>query len=242
VAESVDARVSEARESNLVEVQIFSSAPFLFDHKNNPRMNEEFLQAVDAHREEFGVEIGTDALASIARYYEFLLSRNDLVHLVAPCSPSEFAVRHVLESLFISGLVSKRACVADVGSGGGLPGIPLAIQRKDIRVFLIESKVRKSDFLVEAAAECGIADRVTVINKQFEEAGVPMNCVVTARALDKFSSKLPKLLKWSGKRKIVLFGGPGLEAALVSGKQRFKKTLIPMSEQRYVFEMPSGRG
>jgi 16S rRNA (guanine527-N7)-methyltransferase len=200
-------------------------------------MKEEFLQAVTANQERFGVSVGPTELEKFAAYYEFLLSRNEILHLVGPCSPSEFAVRHILESLFISDLLPKGGTVADVGSGGGLPGIPLAIVRSDLRAVLIESKARKATFLEEAAVVCGISDRVTVVNKQFQEANLPSDALVAVRALDKFSVRMVRLSKWAGKRKMILFGGPGLEEALVSGGRRFKRSLIPMSEQRYVFEI-----
>ncbi len=198
-------------------------------------MKEEFLKAVEAHREEFGVSFGGEALEVLGNYYEFLISRNDVLHLVAPCSPEEFAVRHILESLFISNLIPNGVPVADVGSGGGLPGIPLAIARDDIRVILIESKAKKASFLDDAIKECGVDSRVKVINRQFDESRLPANCVVIARALDKFPVRLPRLVKWAGKRMMILFGGPGLEDALAANRTRFKKVLIPRSEQRFVF-------
>ena len=200
-------------------------------------MSDELKAALLEHQAAFGVELSEDALGRFDSYYDFLISRNDLLHLVAPCSAEEFAVRHILESVFIAKILPAKAKVADVGSGGGLPGIPLAIFRKDVEVILIESKAKKAEFLEAASGECGIGRRVRVVNKQFAETALPPKCVVTSRALDKFSDALPRLVKWAGNRKLILFGGPSLEEALRTGKARFKRTLIPMSEQRFVFEL-----
>lgn len=200
-------------------------------------MTDQLRAALLEHQAAFGVELPVEALGRFATYYEFLVSRNDLLHLVGPCSAEEFAVRHILESVFIAGSLPKGAKVVDVGSGGGLPGIPLAIFRKDLEVILIESKAKKAEFLQQAADECGIGRRVRVVNKQFAEAEIPPKCVVTARALDKFPKIVPKLVKWASGRKMILFGGPSLEEALAANGIRNERTLIPMSEQRFVFEI-----
>lgn len=198
---------------------------------------EEFLKSLEENQAAFGVHISPDTAAALAKYFLFLESKNDVLHLVAPCSAEEFAVRHILESIFAAARIPKGATLADVGTGGGLPGIPLAIYRGDLRVVLIESKQKKARFLEETLNECGLEKRVRVENRQFEEAPIPAKAIVTARALDKFPSKLPRLAKWAGTRKLLLFGGPGLEEALTSTRIRFRRSLIPMSERRFLFEV-----
>lgn len=200
-------------------------------------MTQEFLSAIDANKQEFGVEISPRTSEGLSAYYSFLIPRNELLHLVGPCSPEEFAIRHVLESLYVASRLPKAATIVDVGSGGGLPGIPLAIHREDLNVILIESKEKKAEFLKEAVDNLAIGERVKVVNKQFAEALVPKHSIVTARALDKFPKILPKLVKWAGGKKMILFGGPALEEALAANGIAFEKTLIPMSEQRFVFEI-----
>lgn len=200
-------------------------------------MTEQLHGALLEHQAAFGVELSEDALGRFATYYDFLISRNDLLHLVAPCSAEEFAIRHILESVFIAKIIQSKGKVADVGSGGGLPGIPLAIFRKDLELILIESKAKKAEFLRQAADECGIGRRIRVVNKQFAEATLPPKYVVTSRALDKFPKVVLKLIGWAKGRRMILFGGPSLEEALRAAKVRFKKTLIPMSEQRFVFQV-----
>lgn len=200
-------------------------------------MSDELQAALLEHQAAFGVELTEETLAAFDAYHEILLSRNELLHLVAPCSAEEFAVRHLLESLFVANLIPEGSKVTDVGSGGGLPGIPLAIFRKDLCLNLIESKAKKAEFLQKAAEECGIADRIRVINSQFSEAAAPKEGIVTARALDRFPRVFPKLVKWAEGRRLILFGGPSLEEALSANGIRYERTLIPMSEQRFVFEI-----
>ena len=204
-------------------------------------MKTEFLNAISAHSGEFGLEITDEKAERLGDYYAFLLGQNPVLHLVAPCEPEEFAVRHILESLYVSALIPKSATVADAGSGGGLPGVPLAIGREDLKVILIESKEKKAAFLKEVVERCGISDRVRVIGRQFSETTLPKGTLITARALDKFTKILPKLLKWASGRRMILFGGPSLEEALVDADVKFQKKLIPTSEQRFVFEVRPNR-
>ncbi|MEO8650256.1 MAG: hypothetical protein ABI539_13905, partial [Acidobacteriota bacterium] len=77
--------------------------------------------------------------------------------------------------------------------------------------------------------------RTRVVNRQFEEVTEKNFEFVTCRALDKFADKLPRLLKWSGKRGLLLFGGPNLEASIRKAKRPFTRNLTPLSEQRYLF-------
>ncbi len=89
-------------------------------------------------------------LAQLGEYYSLLTRWNDRLHLVAPCSPEEFATRHVLESLLLLKHLPHEAKIADIGSGGGLPIIPCLIARADLEVTMIESSQKKAVFLREA--------------------------------------------------------------------------------------------
>jgi hypothetical protein len=98
-------------------------------------------------------------------------------------------------------------------------------------------------FLLDAADELGLTARATVINRQFAEVPPGDWQFVTARALDKFSERLPRLIKWAGARPMLLFGGENLRAALTQERQQFSSHLMPLSEQRYLFVTePANRG
>lgn len=99
--------------------------------------------------------------------------------------------RHVLNSVAGAELFPERASVVDVGSGAGLPGIPLAVLRPDLRVTLLESLLRRVSFLELAVEELGLADRVRVVRGRAEEHRESYD-VVTCRAV----APLPRLLDW----------------------------------------------
>ncbi|MGB7069600.1 MAG: RsmG family class I SAM-dependent methyltransferase [Pyrinomonadaceae bacterium] len=198
-------------------------------------MRTEFIKTLEDHGEEFGVDLPADTIGRLAELYETILEHNPILHLVGPCSPEEFAVRHILESLTLLDYLPQNARFADIGAGAGLPSIPCLIVRRDLKAILIESKEKKASFLAAAVKELNIDERVSVVNRQFEEADAVGVGYVTCRALDKFTSKLPKLLKWAGQRRLMLFGGENLAEALEKQGIRFQRRLMPRSEQRYLF-------
>jgi len=164
-----------------------------------------------------------------------VIEHNPLLHLVGPCSPEEFAIRHILESLTLLEYLPEGAKFADVGAGAGLPSIPCLLVREDLYSVLIESKEKKTMFLEKTMKNLGLNGKAEIVNCQFEEAD-PSNCrFVTCRALDKFTQKLPKLIKWSGKRRSLLFGGPTLGETLRRCDVPFSAELMPMSRQRFLY-------
>lgn len=198
-------------------------------------VREEFSQAIKTHQTMFGLELSQGAFNRLADYYDLIREHNELLHLVAPCSPEEFAIRHILESLTLLEHLPQNTNFADVGTGAGLPSIPCLLVRQDLSAVLIESKQKKTAFLQMALEKLGLSKRAKVENHQFEETN-PANCeYITVRALDKFTEKLPRLLKWSQQRRLLLFGGKNLRTALQKQKAQFRETLIPMSLQRYLF-------
>ena len=73
------------------------------------------------------------------------------------------------------------------------------------------------------------------VNRQFAELQRPNVSHVTCRALDRFTQHLPRLVKWSGNKTKLFFGGPTLRDALKLQTLTFEERLMPMSEQRYLF-------
>ena len=201
-------------------------------------MNEIERQFTNVLRENeaiFGVSLSEKNLTELALYYSLVRKHNPILHLVAPCAPEEFAVRHVLESLAMLEFLPETSAFADVGAGAGLPSIPCLIVREDLRGVLIESKEKKTNFLRGVIAECGLENRVEILNRQFEELPKPLVSYVACRALDKFTVKLPKLLKWCGKSDLLFFGGNNLRGELEKHGLKFAEKLMPLSEQRYLF-------
>src|SRR5690349_5248733 len=141
---------------------------------------QRFEQALLANMGAFGVELSAEAVARLGTYYSLLTRWNERLHLVAPCSPEEFATRHVLESLILLQHLPQEAKIADIGSGGGLPIIPCLIARPDLAATLIESSQKKTVFLREALAAVG--RKTTIIARRFEEIEAPDVQFVSCRA------------------------------------------------------------
>ncbi|HKO45025.1 MAG TPA: 16S rRNA (guanine(527)-N(7))-methyltransferase RsmG [Pyrinomonadaceae bacterium] len=193
----------------------------------------EFTDALQASAADYGVRLDQESLDGLCAYYEILNSWNARLHLVAPTSPAEFATRHVLESLTILQDLDDNALVADVGSGGGLPIVPVLIVRQDIRATLVESSRKKAVFLREALKETKIAGRGTVINDRFENVPAPAAGYVTCRAIERFEELIPKLVEWAPPAtRLLLFGGEGLKKSLESAGLVTESRLLPNSERR----------
>ena len=198
-------------------------------------MQKEFVEAIKKHQSAFELNLPEEKILELAVYYELIQSHNEFLHLVAPSSPEEFAIRHILESLYAAKFLPENAKFADVGTGAGLPSIPCLIFRDDLQGVLIESKLKKAKFLEEVLTKCQLETRAEIINRQFEEIAKPDVSYVLCRALDKFTQKLPKLLKWSQGCGLLFFGGNALREEFGKIGVKFEENLLPMSEQRYLF-------
>lgn len=106
---------------------------------------------------------------SISRYVDILAGRGIEWGLLGPREGDRLWGRHVLNSIAAAEFLPGNASVVDVGSGAGLPGIPLAIYRPDLRMTLLESLLRRSKLLQLAVDELDVADRVQVVRGRAEE-------------------------------------------------------------------------
>lgn len=125
------------------------------------------------------------------KYAELLARDGDLLGLIGPRELPKIWSRHILNSAVVSDLVNPGERVADVGSGGGLPGIPMAIRAPEAKFTLIEPMERRAKWLAEVVVPTLRLANVEVLRCRAEEAPVDAFEVVTARAV----SALPKLLK-----------------------------------------------
>src|SRR5580765_1866759 len=154
---------------------------------------EQFSTAIRTHAADFELELSDEHVELVADYYGLVRKWNEL-HLVAPCTPQEFAVRHVLESLTLIKHLPAGAHVIDIGSGGGLPIVPCLLVRPDLHATLVESSKRKAVFLREALRLVQPDGRARVITARFEDIDLPPADFLTCRALDRFSELLPRLI------------------------------------------------
>jgi len=199
---------------------------------------EKFKNELRSSMHDYAVDISEQTVTDLASYYSVLMRWNVRLHLVAPCSPEEFAQRHVLESLILLRFLQTNAGIVDVGSGAGLPIIPCLIARSDLRATLIESSPKKSVFLREVLNQIHDGKGATIIAKPFEEVQPPRVDFVTCRALDEFINKLSVLVSWvPGSSTLLLFGGEAMRKKLEELELHFTEYLIPRSEKRFLFKV-----
>lgn len=133
-------------------------------------------------------------MATAERYVALLAGPGVTRGLIGPRETSRLWERHVLNSAVLAELAPEGARVLDVGSGAGLPGIPLALARPDLAVTLLESMARRVAWLEEVIADLGLPVRVH--RGRVEDAVVRSALgewdVVTARAV----APLGRLASW----------------------------------------------
>lgn len=197
---------------------------------------DEFANALRTRAARYKVDLKESAAARLRVYYEHVISWNARLHLVAPCSPTEFATRHVLESLLALPHLSEGARVADVGSGAGLPIIPCLILRPDIYATLVEASPKKAVFLREALRRVDAHSRSRVIAERFENLPGPGVDFITCRALDRFTEMFEKLIGWSPPDStLLLFGSPALGGQIERMNLSYTAVRVPESERRFLF-------
>lgn len=139
-----------------------------------------------------------DLLASdgleLARRYVAHLATTGVTHgLIGPRELPRLWTRHVINCAVLGEMVTAGATVVDVGSGAGLPGIPLAIARPDLDVTLLEPLERRCRWLTAVVDDLGLAPRVHVVRGRAQEVvGSLTGNVVVSRAI----APLPRLLDW----------------------------------------------
>jgi len=156
--------------------------------------------AINKALREFKIEGTTEQIASIQRYMSLLLVWNEKINITAIRDPLEMLYRHFCESMYAAvALPLQRGRLADVGSGGGFPGLALKIIRPELQVSLIESNVKKATFLAEAVRELALADARVLVSR-YEELGEEITPVdfVCSRALGEFD----KFLNWAGSERV----------------------------------------
>ncbi|TVQ63189.1 MAG: 16S rRNA (guanine(527)-N(7))-methyltransferase RsmG [Phycisphaerales bacterium] len=121
-----------------------------------------------------GIEFEPGDVERLGLYLAALLKANESANMTAIREPEEAWTKHILDALTLLPVLSELpegGTVADVGSGGGVPAIPLAIVSPHLRFHLFESTGKKAAFLAQAAAHAGCAN-VTVHNLRAEAAGL----------------------------------------------------------------------
>ena len=156
-------------------------------------------------QEVFGEHIG-----QARQYFDLLVRDGDLLGLIGPREMPKLWSRHILNSAVVADLVEDGQVVADVGSGAGFPGIPMAILRPKVKFVLIEPMERRANWLADVVVPTLGLENVKVLRGRAEEAPLRNYDVTTARAV----SALPKLL-----RMLVPLTAPGGQVLAMKGSK-----------------------
>jgi 16S rRNA (guanine527-N7)-methyltransferase len=136
----------------------------------------------------FGLSLDKPTLLGLSRYLAELDLWRRRTNLTGPMAPEEL-VAHALESAYGGRLISDGARLLDIGSGAGLPGIPLAIVRPDLTVTLLEPRGKRAAFLRHTLRAVPVVN-AGVLEEHVEKLFRPLYDVATIRAL----SNLKKIL------------------------------------------------
>ncbi len=141
--------------------------------------------------EALGLALSADQRGQLLRYLALLERWNKTYNLTAVDKPGEMLARHLLDSLSVNPFL-QGSLVMDSGTGGGLPGVPLAIARPEFEFRLVDSNGKKVRFLRQVRRELGLVN-IEPIHARLEEMAVePVPASITARAL----APLARLVEW----------------------------------------------
>ncbi|HVU71455.1 MAG TPA: 16S rRNA (guanine(527)-N(7))-methyltransferase RsmG [Mycobacteriales bacterium] len=172
------------------------------------------------------------ARLDLAGRYADLLSTDGIARgLLGPREADVVWERHLLNCAVVGELIPVGASVLDVGSGAGLPGLPLALARPDLRVTLLEPLERRVRFLGEVVDALALSDQVTVARGRAEERPVPPADVVTARAV----APLPRLAGWTAP--LVATGGAVLALRGARAAEELREAATELARAKLVADV-----
>jgi 16S rRNA (guanine527-N7)-methyltransferase len=206
-----------------------------------PQINPATPSSDTIHRAlaEFQLVASELQVSQIQQYIRTLVAWNDKVNLTAIREPLDILYRHFCESMYGVRMISfQNSRLADIGSGGGFPGIPIKILRPDLDVFLVESNVKKATFLAEVVRDLQLTNTRVLVSRYEElaEEVAPLD-VVCSRAVGEFEP----LLSWArsehvGTKEVVLWvGGRDVESVqrMVGWNWR-EPVQVPQSLRRFI--------
>ena len=150
--------------------------------------------SLSAGVQEMGLALSEAQIDQMLAYLALLSKWNAVYNLTAIRDPQEMVKQHLLDSLSAAPAFTEARNVLDVGAGGGLPGMMLAIAYPQTRISMIDTVSKKTAFLSQAKAELGLSN-VTVFTGRVEQLEVTEKFdVITSRAF----SELCNFISWSG--------------------------------------------
>ena len=198
------------------------------------RPPEFFAAEIERQIPAFGLSLDRSRVALLARYLSELDLWRRRTNLTGPLS-SEELVSHALESVLGEKLIPHGTRLLDIGSGAGLPGIPLAIARPDLAVTLLEPRGKRAAFLRHAARTVPIGN-VEVVEGRVQGLKEPVYDVAIARAVGNLAEHIggAPFLVQGGALLVWTTGPPALEAPLARLFSLENVLPVPGSRRRVV--------
>jgi 16S rRNA (guanine527-N7)-methyltransferase len=180
--------------------------------------------------------------ADLGRFCALLRDANERLNLTGITSARGMALLHVIDALTVLPMLRDVHSVADLGSGGGVPGVPLALARPDLRVVLLESRGKKADALRGIVDELGLSRRVIVLSERGEAwLKLHKTDAVVARAVGRAPQVLELLSPVRrGFGRLVLMKGPTVDAELAELNPRYLGALGFGLPRRVDATLPDG--
>lgn len=194
---------------------------------------------------------GIPAADKLIRYMDLLLDWNEKINVTGAKNPAELALKHIADVFGAwSALKGLQKPVFDIGSGGGLPGLVLAILSPQVPVYLIERRIKKANVVEKIAAALDLGDQVKVVGRPFEEIRpLPRDAEYWFRGFlpgEKLARYFSDHFRENELARLILMKGPAwsreLDAiAVMKGlKREWKERFLSSSAMSY--ELPENAG
>jgi 16S rRNA (guanine527-N7)-methyltransferase len=208
-------------------------------NKSNVKLLEKLLRET---RQSDRLPFSESEVQQFLLYYKLVLKWNHRLHLTTLVDPSLFFQRHLLESDFAASLIDSNIThLWDLGSGLGVPGIPIAILKPELFVSLVEAKRNKAVFLKEAVDSLALMN-IEIINSKIESLRQfsSGDCLV-ARAVEQMAEIIPTMVKIGAESsQLLLFGSESLVTSIkpyLLPSFQMRAHLIPSTERGCVFNL-----
>jgi 16S rRNA (guanine527-N7)-methyltransferase len=199
-----------------------------------PRSPDDFRLLIEKAAPRFRVDLPASATSRLSSYLAELDSWRRRINLTGRLSAQELTA-HALESVLGASLIPENATVVDVGSGAGLPGLPIAIAREAVQVTLVEPRQKRCAFLRHVVRSLGLP-RVEVAEARIQDVGGQTFDVATTRAVGHFRDWLAGALFLNPSGMVLAWATETdpLEAALGPGFRLERVVPIPASTDRKI--------
>lgn len=158
-----------------------------------------FEEILTQRAAEAGLSLTDAQIAQFAVYHEMLIDWNTRMNLTALTSPEDVAVKHIIDSLtaYDAALFDGAKKLIDVGTGAGLPGIPLAVAAPHICVTLMDALQKRVRFLTEVTRAMGLTNTVCIHARAEEAARQPAHREHYDIAVSRAVARMPVLLSYT---------------------------------------------